>query len=73
MSASMRNLASSIKATSYLINLIETNLIFPAGKMRRPPLHGHLNGSGKTYLAISTRQAMTSYVEHWPCYRGGMR
>ncbi|MCU1222337.1 MAG: Carbon monoxide oxidation accessory protein CoxD [Edaphobacter sp.] len=67
---SIEELSTRLTATGYFIDPVMTQVVYLAGRLKKPLLLEGPAGSGKTQLAISVAAAAGTHVERLQCYRG---
>src|ERR1700674_582565 len=70
MFESFEDLSVKLGATGYFVDPVMTQVVYLAGKLKKPLLLEGPAGSGKTQLAISVAAAAGTHVERLQCYRG---
>jgi len=67
---SVEEVSARLAATGYYIDPVMTQVVYLAGRMRKPLLLEGPAGSGKTQLALAVAAAARTHVERLQCYRG---
>jgi len=67
---SVEEVSARLAATGYYIDPVMTQVVYLAGRMRKPLLLEGPAGSGKTQLALAVAAAAHTNVERLQCYRG---
>src|SRR6202521_3751601 len=70
MFESLAVLSDRLSANGYFIDPVMTQVVYLAGKLKKPLLLEGPAGSGKTQLALSVATAAGTHVERLQCYRG---
>src|SRR5260370_18873001 len=70
MFVSIQEFWENLAATGYFIDRVMIQVVYLAGKLKKPLLLEGPAGSGKTQLAIAVAMASGRHVERVQCYRG---